>query len=274
MLVNTIQGQELMEQCRQRRDELEHFMHQMMEPNVDYMVLENNKLCLLKAGAEKICDFYGYAIRYELVQSSSSNVAEYAMYVVKAILTDIQSALFVAEGLGLASSQETQYAESNSMDVANTILKLAKKRALVDAVLSAVKGSFLFTQDMEEKKAMPLAHQHQQQQAKPASYGIQSYGNNRSSNTKQYSNNSRSNKGNSNSQSYNSPNKKSGGKTIGATENQLNYIEKLMSKRKISVQQICSELEQRYGFVDYHRLDIQQASEFIQDLKDMQPWAS
>ena len=36
----------------------------------------------------------------------------------------------------------------------NTMLKMAKKRALVDAVLSATRSSDLFTQDLEDMKGM------------------------------------------------------------------------------------------------------------------------
>ena len=39
----------------------------------------------------------------------------------------------------------------NHFNIANTILKMAKKRAYVDATLSATMASFLFTQDIEER---------------------------------------------------------------------------------------------------------------------------
>lgn len=39
---------------------------------------------------------------------------------------------------------------TNPADVANTVLKMAKKRALVDAVLTATAASDIFTQDIEE----------------------------------------------------------------------------------------------------------------------------
>ena len=42
------------------------------------------------------------------------------------------------------------YADTNPFEIANTLLKMAKKRALIDAVLSATRSSDLFTQDMED----------------------------------------------------------------------------------------------------------------------------
>jgi hypothetical protein len=42
-------------------------------------------------------------------------------------------------------------------DVFNTVLKMGKKRAFVDAVLSATAASDIFTQDIEEMKQKPAA---------------------------------------------------------------------------------------------------------------------
>ena len=152
MFAGTVQGQDMMEQMRLKRDELEQIIHNALQPEVDYMILDNRKFCLLKAGAEKLSDYYGYTVRYQLVQASANHVTEHALYIVKAILKSWQTGEDVAEGLGLASSQEEKYEGLDSMEVANTVLKMAKKRAYVDAVITAVGGSFLFTQDLEEKR--------------------------------------------------------------------------------------------------------------------------
>ena len=66
----------------------------------------------------------------------------------------------------------TQYQAPNPdiFDQINTILKMAKKRALVDAALSAGRLSDLFTQDLEdfaEYEPTPAAHEHQAE-AKPS----------------------------------------------------------------------------------------------------------
>ncbi|KAF0235096.1 MAG: hypothetical protein FD177_255 [Desulfovibrionaceae bacterium] len=63
----------------------------------------------------------------------------------------------------------------NPADYYNTVLKMAKKRALVDAVLTATAASDIFTQDIEdmagngEAQKQPSPAQQPQQQAKPQS---------------------------------------------------------------------------------------------------------
>lgn len=50
----------------------------------------------------------------------------------------------------IESQQVGKIENDDSFSLVNTILKMAKKRALVDAVLSATRSSGLFTQDMED----------------------------------------------------------------------------------------------------------------------------
>lgn len=54
-----------------------------------------------------------------------------------------------AEGIGSCNTKEKKYCTQNAYNIANTILKMAKKRALIDAVLSATRSSGVFTQDIE-----------------------------------------------------------------------------------------------------------------------------
>lgn len=55
-----------------------------------------------------------------------------------------------AEGIGSCNSKERKYIKQDSYSIINTILKMAKKRAFVDAVLSATRSSGIFTQDIED----------------------------------------------------------------------------------------------------------------------------
>jgi hypothetical protein len=59
----------------------------------------------------------------------------------------------LCEGLGCACSKERKYryAEECPENIYNTILKMAKKRAFVDAVLTATGASDLFTQDLDDE---------------------------------------------------------------------------------------------------------------------------
>lgn len=70
----------------------------------------------------------------------------------------------VAEGVGICSTMESKYRyrtdwktkekfdNPNPADTWNTVLKIAKKRAYVDAVISATACNDLFTQDLEDIK--------------------------------------------------------------------------------------------------------------------------
>ncbi len=51
---------------------------------------------------------------------------------------------------GGKSPYQTKQVRTNPADIANTILKMAKKRALIDGVLTATAASDCFTQDIEE----------------------------------------------------------------------------------------------------------------------------
>ena len=55
----------------------------------------------------------------------------------------------------------------NPADVLNTVLKMAKKRALVDAVLSATGASDIFTQDLEELVEIIVDPPHQVRAVEP-----------------------------------------------------------------------------------------------------------
>ena len=52
--------------------------------------------------------------------------------------------------LGSCNSRERKYLKTDFATNLNTILKMAKKRAFVDAILSATHSSHIFTQDMED----------------------------------------------------------------------------------------------------------------------------
>ena len=55
-------------------------------------------------------------------------------------------------GIGITNTREGRYAKSSGYVVQNTVLKMAKKRALVDAALNVGNLSARFTQDMEDLK--------------------------------------------------------------------------------------------------------------------------
>lgn len=137
-----------------------------------------DKPTLLKPGAEKIASTFRLAI--EPVVEDLSTLDE-IRYRVAAKVTHQTSGTFLGCGIGEASTNEekykwrkvvslaewdattedrrrvkysrdytTQQVRTNPSDVANTVLKMAKKRALIDAVLTITGASDIFTQDIED----------------------------------------------------------------------------------------------------------------------------
>lgn len=70
-------------------------------------------------------------------------------YVVKCNIVHRQTGAIIASGVGSCSSMESKYIRS-PRDYENTILKMAKKRAMIDATLNAFGLSERFTQDVED----------------------------------------------------------------------------------------------------------------------------
>ena len=60
----------------------------------------------------------------------------------------------LAVGIGSCNTLETKYIKQGFAMSLNTVLKMARKRSYVDAVLSATGSSRVFTQDIEELMAM------------------------------------------------------------------------------------------------------------------------
>jgi hypothetical protein len=71
-------------------------------------------------------------------------------YEIKVTLVSKRTGLIEAEGIGCCNTMERKFNSQDSYSIVNTIIKMAKKRALVDAVLSATRSSGVFTQDVEE----------------------------------------------------------------------------------------------------------------------------
>lgn len=162
---------------------LQGIIKKVLTPNHDYGTIPGcgNKPTLLKPGAEKILTAFGLQSSYELVKSTEDfNNNGFFAYTVKCIIYSGGNP--ITEGLGHANSKENKWAwkwvkendipselaiqnlptktdkwnnvlyripeDCNSK--ANTILKMAKKRAQVDAVLSVASLSEIFTQDFDD----------------------------------------------------------------------------------------------------------------------------
>lgn len=137
-----------------------------------------SKPTLLKPGGEKICMLFGLNPEYEFLQVTEDYDKEFFSYNIRCTL--FRNGQPVAQGVGSCNSKEKKYrfinvdtipenymgaSESftdkygrtkykiNNPDICslvNTILKMAKKRAFIDAVLQVASLSEVFTQDLED----------------------------------------------------------------------------------------------------------------------------
>lgn len=108
------------------------------------------KPSLLKPGAEKILMLLGLSSEYEIIEKIQDYEDGFFAYTIRCILT--KNGIVVTEGLGHCNSKEKKY-ESDKQDkymLGNTCLKMAKKRAQVDAALTVGSLSNIFTQDLED----------------------------------------------------------------------------------------------------------------------------
>lgn len=137
------------------------------------------KPTLLKPGAEKILMMFGLTSEYEIIDRVEDWSKGVFSYTVRCVLS--KNGIKITEGLGNCNSKEDKYRyrwvkpedvpvgidpsslKSNQYgkvrvendeiySQVNTILKMAKKRAQVDASLTVASLSEVFTQDMEDIK--------------------------------------------------------------------------------------------------------------------------
>lgn len=137
-----------------------------------------SKPTLLKPGGEKICMLFGLNPEYEFLQTAEDYDKEFFSYNIRCTL--FRNGQPVAQGVGSCNSKEKKYRyinvdkvpdgyigpveefknnygftkyKINNPDICslvNTILKMAKKRAFIDAVLQVASLSEVFTQDIED----------------------------------------------------------------------------------------------------------------------------
>jgi len=137
-------------------------LREALEDGRDYGAIPGAgaKKVLLKPGAERLCVAFGLRPVFSVVSSEADHdrVVDFVdrfkkptqsrglyRYVVKCCLE--RDGVVVGEGVGSCSTMEQKYV-SRPRDSENTVLKMAKKRALVDAVLGTLSLSDRFTQDV------------------------------------------------------------------------------------------------------------------------------
>lgn len=163
---------------------IQQVMESVMKEGVHYGVIPGtDKPTLLKPGAEVLMSTFRIAVDPQIEDLSSSDEIRYR---IRCVGTHQTSGTVMGTGIGECSSNEEKYkwkrayprefaatpeerrrvkfgydrqkrqdyeitqVRTEPADVANTILKMAKKRALVDFTLTALAASDCFNQDLEE----------------------------------------------------------------------------------------------------------------------------
>lgn len=130
----------------------------VMEEGKHYGVVPGaKKPSLFKPGAEKLALTFRLDPQYEITDKAmvhpDPDVKDdkgFVMYEIRCTLYSIVTGVRIGSGAGACNSKENKYRTVPAMNLQNTILKMAKKRALVDATLTATAASDVFTQDLED----------------------------------------------------------------------------------------------------------------------------
>lgn len=171
---------------------VQQVMQAVMKPNVHYGAIPGagDKPTLLKSGAEVLCMTFRIADRYEVSDLSASGVIRYR---VNCIGEHQTTGAALGSGLGECSTDEEKYrwrkavcaeefeatqeihrrlkfgrkqgghytvqqVRTEPADLANTVLKMACKRAKIAMVLNVTAASDMFSQDLEDLDAELVRH--------------------------------------------------------------------------------------------------------------------
>lgn len=229
-------------EAKERIIMLQNFVKEMMIPKIDYGIIPKcDKPSLFKSGAEKLCDIFGFSKQIEILNRIEDWDKGLFHYEVKVILINKRTNIIEAEGIGACNTKERKYKTQDSYSIINTILKMAKKRALIDAVLSATRSSGIFTQDIEDIGDFtdPLVN---------------------SKST--FSSNCKNNSVKVNKQ-ITTQNKK----IIYITRKQQSEIFSIVNDKQISIDEVKELMFERYKITESKLLTKEQADDFLQFLK-------
>lgn len=232
-----------MNEAKERIIMLQSFIKEIMISNVDYGLIPRcDKPSLFKSGAEKLCDIFGFSKHIEVLNRIEDWEKGLFHYEVKSILINKRTGFIEAEGIGCCNNRERKFKTQDSFSIINTILKMAKKRALIDAVLSATRSSGIFTQDIED-----FEEEHK----------------NPVNNLPNKENKSQSNKHNPQNKNYNT---NSTSKKL-INKNQQNEIFSVIAQNKLPVENIKLFMKEKYRVTESKMLSYEQADDFINFLK-------
>lgn len=171
-------------EVRQHVNLIQEVMRSVMKEGVHYGIIPGCKQpSLYKAGSEVLLTTFRIAVSVVVEDLSSDDMIRYRVHTIG---THQPTGVVVGEGIGECSSNETKYkwrrcylrqefdatpetrrrikyaegkngkvyenmeVRTDPADLANTVLKMAKKRAQVDMTLTATGASDVFAQDIED----------------------------------------------------------------------------------------------------------------------------
>lgn len=218
------------EQAKEFNDNMDRFINEVLVSGVDYGVIPNcKKPSLLKSGAEKIAIFLGLIFRTEVVSRTEDFQQGFFAYETKCYAIDADGVVR-GEGIATANTKEGKYLKSSGFSQQNVVLKMSKKRAMVDSILNIGGLSSRFTQDVED---MDIAQE--QVGKKP--------------------------------EELKTPLPKG---SRPATAKQIKYLEQLMQQHNNSAEAMNRYCKQAYGIADYTKVSGVQISELIEKYKSLE----
>lgn len=146
----------------QKITQFQQIIQKTLHQNHDYGIIPgSDKPTLLKPGGEKILMMMGLRSEFEIVDSTRDWKEGFFQYQVRCKL--YKGDVLITEGLGCCNTKEKKYRNQDPYTLDNTVLKMAKKRALIDATLLVASLSDIFTQDLEDLdiEGQPVTKQQQ-----------------------------------------------------------------------------------------------------------------
>ena len=144
------------------RDMLTKLFNELLVQGTDYdRIPGTDKPTLLKPGAELLCKTFRLSQgKIEVIDKSEDWESGVFSYTIGMPLIHIDSGNQIAYGIGAANSMEkkhryrrdkdgSQVNNPEPADLQNTLVKMASKRAFIDAVFKATNASRMFSQEMD-----------------------------------------------------------------------------------------------------------------------------
>lgn len=152
-------GAVTMEEMGKIVDDINKFLKKNLIEDEDYGIIKGtSRPSLLKPGAEKITRYFGSIGIPYIIKEIEDWTKPFFMYRIRMDVVRLRDGAIIAHGYGSCNSYEKKYYEragsgrykGDPYFLDNVVLKMAKKRASVDAVMTLPGVSVQFTQDMED----------------------------------------------------------------------------------------------------------------------------